>query len=89
MWWDGICYDWHCGSEFEREVEEDLEMQDVMFQTISAILFLDSQHCQKSALHGLGHLHHPETQTLVPKVHRSSSLADRAGERIRVSRCEI
>lgn len=67
MWWDGICYDWHCGLRVRERGGEDLEMQDVMFQTISAILFLDSQNCQKAALHGLGHLHHPETQTLVQR----------------------
>jgi hypothetical protein len=67
MWWDAICYVWHCGQRVRERGGEDLEMQDVMFQTISAILSLDSPHCQKAALHGLGHLHHPETQTLVQR----------------------
>ena len=55
-------------------------MQDVMFETISAILFLDSPHCQKAALHGLGHLHHPDTQPLVQRyleAHPSLAEADR------------
>jgi hypothetical protein len=42
-------------------------MQDVMFETLSAILRLEAQHCQAAALHGLGHLHHPDTQALVDK----------------------
>ena len=67
MWWDGICYDWHCGNRVRERGGEDLEMQDVMFETIAAILFLDSAHCQKAALHGLGHLHHPETEVLVQR----------------------
>ena len=44
---------------------EDERMQDVIFQTLTAILALDSDICQKAALHGLGHLHHPETENLI------------------------
>ena len=42
-------------------------MQDVMFETLARILELDSPRCQGDALHGLGHLHHPETQQLVER----------------------
>jgi hypothetical protein len=42
-------------------------MQDVMFQTLVRILSLDSETCQTAALHGLGHLHHPETKTLIDR----------------------
>ena len=80
MWWDGICYDWHCENRVRERGGEDSEMQDVMFETISAILFLDSPHCQKAALHGLGHLHHPDTQPLVQRyleAHPSLAEADR------------
>jgi hypothetical protein len=42
-------------------------MQDVMLETLADILFLDSQFCQTAALHGLGHLHHPETQALIQR----------------------
>jgi hypothetical protein len=65
MWWDGICYDWHSGNRVRERGGEDLQMQDVMFETLSAILRLEAQHCQAAALHGLGHLHHPNTQGLV------------------------
>ena len=32
---------------------------DVMFETLQQILLLPDRESQKSALHGLGHLHHP------------------------------
>jgi hypothetical protein len=65
MWWDGICYDYHCNNRVRERGGEDSKMQDVMFETLSAILLLDAPHCQAAALHGLGHLHHPRTQALV------------------------
>jgi hypothetical protein len=67
MWWDGICYAWHSENRVRDRGGEDLRMQDVMFQTLSAILYLDAPHCQAAALHGLGHLHHPETESLIQK----------------------
>lgn len=65
MWWDSLCFDWHCGNRNRERGGEDLLMQDVMFQTLSEILSLDSEFCQDAALHGLGHLHHPGTERLV------------------------
>ncbi|MFY9659646.1 MAG: hypothetical protein WAJ97_03430 [Terriglobales bacterium] len=65
MWWDSLCYDWHCGNRARERGGEDERMQDVIFQTLTAILALDSDICQKAALHGLGHLHHPETENLI------------------------
>jgi hypothetical protein len=59
MWWDSLCYDWHCGNRKRERGGEDEQMQDVIFQTLTAILALDSSICQKAALHGLGHLHPP------------------------------
>lgn len=67
MWWDSLCYDWHCGNRSRNSGGEDLKMQDVMFETLSAILCLDSPTCQGAALHGLGHLHHPETPELIQR----------------------
>ena len=32
-----------------------------MFETMSAILMIDSDECRHAALHGLSHLHHPGT----------------------------
>jgi hypothetical protein len=60
MWWDTLCWDlWHQGNRDRLRGGEDMTMQDVMFETLVRILALDSEHCQKAALHGLGHLHHP------------------------------
>lgn len=65
MWWDSFCYDWHCGNRKRSNGGEDLQMQDVMFETLVKILSLDSKICQGAALHGLSHLHHPETDTAI------------------------
>jgi hypothetical protein len=40
-------------------------MQEVMFETLSWILSLDSDIWQGAALHGLSHLHHPQTGALI------------------------
>ena len=65
MWWDSLCYDWHSGIRVRERGGEDLRIQDVMFQTLGAVLRLDSEPCQIAALHGLGHLHHPGTAALI------------------------
>ena len=67
MWWDSFCYDWHCGNRRRESGGEDMEMQDVMFGTISQILAIPSEICQGAALHGLSHLHHPETEALIQR----------------------
>jgi hypothetical protein len=67
MWWDSLCYDWHCGNRKRERGGEDERMQDVMFQTLTSILALDSDFCHGAALHGLGHLHHPETENLIQR----------------------
>lgn len=75
MWWDALCFDWHCGNRKRERGGEDLWMQDVIFKTLTNILELDSEFCQGAALHGLGHLHHPETKQLVKRfVARNPSL---------------
>ncbi|HKN71297.1 MAG TPA: hypothetical protein VJX30_09710, partial [Terriglobales bacterium] len=77
MWWDSLCYDWTCGNRKRENGGEDLLLQDVMFETIAKILDLDSEPCQRSALHGLGHLHHPDTEELVQRfIDRHRSLAN-------------
>ena len=67
MWWDSLCYDWHCGNRAREWGGEDEQMQDVIFETLTAILAFDSDICQGAALHGLGHLHHPETEDLIQR----------------------
>jgi hypothetical protein len=70
MWWDSLCYDWHCGNRNRDRGGEDLHLQNIFFETLSKILFLDSDTCQGAALHGLGHLHHPQTGELIDRYLR-------------------
>ncbi len=67
MWWDSLCYDWHCGNRSRAKGGEDESMQDIMFETLGKILELDSPRSQGDALHGLGHLHHPLTEQLISR----------------------
>ena len=67
MWWDSLCYDWQCGNRIRKRGGEDQELQDILFQTLARLLALGSDVCQGAALHGLGHLHHPETQGLIER----------------------
>jgi hypothetical protein len=66
MWWDLLCKDlWQRGNRDRLRGGEDLTMQDLMFETLVKILALDSESCQIAAIHGLGHLHHPETDEVI------------------------
>ena len=67
MWWDVLCYDWNCGNRNRERGGADLMLQDVLFETLSAVLQIDSVTCQAAALHGLGHLHHPDTAELISR----------------------
>jgi hypothetical protein len=75
MWWDSLCYDWSCGNRNRERGGEDLELQDIYFQTLADVLSIDSWTCQEAALHGLGHLHHPQTSELIDRyIDEHSSL---------------
>ena len=76
MWWDALTYDWHCGNRDRDRGGEDLLMQDVMFETLVKILRLESANCQYAALHGLGHLHHPETREAIDAYYKLSTAED-------------
>lgn len=67
MWWDSLCYSWHCGSRKRERGGDDLELQDTYFQTLAKVLAIGSWICQGAALHGLGHLHHPDTPGLISR----------------------
>jgi hypothetical protein len=45
--------------------DEGLALWNVMFETLTKILNLPSTNAIRAALHGLGHLHHPETEKLI------------------------
>ncbi len=73
MWWDGIAYGYCCGN-YSRENADQRQIQDIMFSTLCRILALLSEPCQYAALHGLGHLRHPETKKVIEqflKTHKT------------------
>jgi hypothetical protein len=71
MWWDSLAYGFHPMGRHSREnSEEERRIQDVMFQTLVRILELDDDECQCAALHGLGHVQHPETKKTIAKYLR-------------------
>jgi hypothetical protein len=74
MWWDFIAssfweylgYTEKIGEgELVRLNHEQRSLLDSMFDTLSRILALPDERTQGYALHGLGHLHHPEGRNLV------------------------
>jgi len=76
MWWDSLAFDWECGNRARENGGEDQAMQDVMFATLARILDLPSESSQAAALHGLGHLHHPETADLIQSyLNRNNALS--------------
>jgi hypothetical protein len=72
--WDSLAYSWYCGNRDRSKGGEDLEMQDVMFETLVQILALPSEACQEAALHGLGHLHHPDSEKAVQTIRREKGI---------------
>lgn len=70
MWWDGVTSDTGVSSKYgikDRIKEDYTAIRDTMFETLGNILELDSPCCRSAALHGLGHLGHPDTETLIHK----------------------
>lgn len=66
MWWDSISSFYEFSFHRSKKVsDDDKKIQDVMFETLTKILHLDSEECQGAALHGLGHLHHPNTEKVI------------------------
>jgi hypothetical protein len=65
MWWDSLAYDWYCDNRARANGGEDQLMQDVMFETLQRILRVPSRDVQFAALHGLGHLMHPDTPAVI------------------------
>lgn len=66
MWWDSFAYDYRLPKQRDPlNDEEDRRIQDAMFSTLVKVLSLDSETCQGAALHGLGHLRHPETERVI------------------------
>lgn len=68
MWWDALAYGFNPMKQRSRNNPLDCKIQDTMFSTLCKILDLDSEACRIAALHGLGHLNHPDTEEVV-KTH--------------------
>jgi len=83
MWWDLLLHGfWSAPREFvpgtyrgdfSKLDEESRIMLDEMFETLKLILSLPNHECQHAALHGLGHLYHPQVPQLVQQVIDSGS----------------
>jgi hypothetical protein len=76
MWWDIILHTfWQQAGEnsYSALSPDQKQILEGMYQTLLRILTLNHRGCQWSALHGLGHLHHPRGPEVVQRyldVHR-------------------
>lgn len=64
MWWDGLAYGYFMENGAADD-EDGIKIRQAMFETLKRILEINSEDCRKSALHGLGHLRHPETEKTI------------------------
>jgi hypothetical protein len=69
MWWDMIAHDFwadltHSGSALN---DDNRAVLNAMFETLCEILSLPDSRCQQYALHGLGHLQHPDVSKVIQK----------------------
>jgi hypothetical protein len=70
MWWNMIMHEFHpVPKEYKlgyvKLTDDEQSMIDVIFRTLAKILALPHRGCQVAALHGLGHLYHPEAARLI------------------------
>ena len=74
MWWDFLAKSFWENLHFNGSVaegdlrylnEQQKTLLDSMFETLSRILGLPDHRSQECALHGLGHLHHPDSPVIV------------------------
>lgn len=62
MWWDMILHTFWLMSDtndYSALNDDQKQLAETMYRTLSKILALNHRGCQWCALHGLGHLHHP------------------------------
>ncbi|WP_127891425.1 hypothetical protein [Psychrobacter sp. FDAARGOS_221] len=72
MLWDGLAYSYSHGSfSYYLDKNDTVALQNVMFDTLTKILKIDCEACQNGALHGLNHLHHPDTETVIRQYLKS------------------
>lgn len=87
MWFDQVANSFWFKLECERKIKEGdvtaldrdaRALLDAMFETLERILALPDRRTQWFALHGLGHLHHPDVRQLVQDFidHNRSELSE-------------
>lgn len=76
MWWDWCASSFWQHLSYTRNItegdvsslnQEQATLLDAMLQTLSRTLALSDQRTQGYALHGLGHLHHPDVREIVQR----------------------
>jgi hypothetical protein len=100
MWWDLILHGFwnpnkpHFPGTYRGDAskldQESRQVLDVMFETLQRILSLPDRKSQESALHGLGHLHHPGVHDVVQQFidTRGSDFKMEWLEQCRDGRCQ-
>ena len=80
MWWDlvidGYFETAHTSWNPLIVNDKDAPVQQTIFETLCSILKLNSRECQKSALHGLGHLNHPLTEQTIEAYLNEDPIVD-------------
>jgi hypothetical protein len=80
MWWDLIItgYFEESDTNWNPLIVDDIDaqIQQAIFETLCRVLKLESRECQKSALHGLGHLNHPLTEQTIEAYLNEQSRID-------------
>lgn len=73
MWWDIVCggfcmqHGYFENEPFVPGSEESRKIHDKLLETLRRILKIPEERTQMCALHGLGHLHHPDGAEIVQK----------------------
>ncbi len=74
MWWDEL-------REWDHQEDRDPRSKEAILTALELILNLPSRDCQMSALHGLGHLRHPDKEKIIRGyVQRHSELDEEIRE---------
>lgn len=77
MFWDALAYGYSVPTRHPESDAEHRRVQNAMFAALQQILRIDSLACQLAALHGLGHLRHPETESAITKyLERNPDLSE-------------
>ena len=67
MFWDILAYEFHLDPIGPKNASQ-VAVQEAMLEVLSRILDMDHRICFVSALHGLGHLHHPQGAETIRKA---------------------